>query len=172
MTQQEIITSFHSATQELLRLLSSLDDQKLNEQPFEGSWTAAQVGEHLLKSYSVAETLNGTTKPTERAPDEKLGALREMFLNFGIKMKSPDFILPRNGFIAKKALLDGLQQRLEQLHQVINRKAMVETCLDFELPGSGALTRLEWIGFVAVHTQRHNHQLKKIIEVVGNNPIV
>lgn len=168
MTQQEIITSFQQETRELLRLLFSLEEDELNKVPFEGSWTAAQVGDHLLKSYGVAETINGTTGPTQRAADEKLGPIRELFLNFDIKFESPDFIVPSAGPIAKKALLDGLKEKLEQIQAVISRESMAETCLDFELPGSGTLTRLEWIGFVAVHTRRHNHQLKKIIKFLSS----
>ena len=168
MTQQEIISSFQLSTQEMLGLLSSLGEDQLNKVPFEGSWTAAQVGDHLLKSYGAAETINGTTGPTQRAPDEKLGLIRETFLNFEVKFTSPDFILPSEDPIAKKPLLDGLREKLEQIQQTIEKKTLTETCLDFEFPGSGTLTRLEWIGFVDVHTQRHNRQLKNIIKSLSS----
>lgn len=37
-------------------------------------------------------------------------------------------------------------------------------CLDFELPGTGALTGLEWIHFLSTHTRRHVRQLRNIVE--------
>lgn len=43
-----------SATQ-LLQIFEPLEEVQLNKTPFEGSWTAAHVAEHLLKSNSSIE---------------------------------------------------------------------------------------------------------------------
>ena len=40
------------------------------------------------------------------------------------------------------------------------------TCLDFEMPGIGALTRLEWLWFYVWHTQRHLRQVKNIYAAI------
>ncbi len=85
-----------STTDKLLQTISSFPEEKFNTVPFEGSWTAAQVSDHILKSVSgIQEMLYTTTKPTARQPDEKVGAIKAMFLDFTTKMKSPDFVLPR-----------------------------------------------------------------------------
>jgi hypothetical protein len=39
-------------------------------------------------------------------------------------------------------------------------------CLDFELPGMGMLTRLEWIDFYVFHTRRHIVQLERIHDAI------
>jgi hypothetical protein len=41
------------------------------------------------------------------------------------------------------------------------------TCLDFEMPTVGTLTRIEWLSFAVVHTQRHIWQLKKMAMITG-----
>jgi hypothetical protein len=42
-----------------------------------------------------------------------------------------------------------------------------KTCQGFQLPGSAAFTRAEWIWFAIYHTQRHTRQLKNILEVIN-----
>lgn len=146
--------------------LNRFSDEELNEVPFEGSWTAGQIGEHLIKSAGVAEVVYGRAEATLRAPDEKLPVLR-MFLDFSIKMTSPDFIVPSAGYHDKKEIVERLARVWERFGVAVETLDMNETCLDFEMPMVGLLTRLEWISFQVYHTKRHLNQLKKIYDVVG-----
>ena len=43
--QDKLFYSVDNVTSELLALVSSFSDEELNQIPFEGSWTAAQVGD-------------------------------------------------------------------------------------------------------------------------------
>src|SRR5579859_2252379 len=85
-----------AATKEaLLTVLNKYDENTINIVPFEGSWSGGQVAEHILKSASgILAALEGATKPADRDPEQNVGQLRGIFLNFGIKMKSPGFIIP------------------------------------------------------------------------------
>lgn len=158
-------TELNDTTKELIDMLSSLNPEQLNTVPFQGSWTAGQLGEHLLKSYGIAEILNGKTAPTERPIDERISGIKDLFLNFDIKMQSPEFIIPSDGWIDKEKLISNLKEKIGYvLDYIDNNNDLTRTCLDFELPGSGPLTRTEWIQFMTVHTQRHVHQLKNIIK--------
>lgn len=161
-----ILNEFTDATDELLHLLSSLTEEKLNTPPFENSWTAGQIGDHLYRSYSVMEILNGNVESAHRPPDHKLPEVRKLFLDFSIQMESPKEILPSNKHIEKDMLLDRLQERIELQKDIIRTKDMSKVCLDFEIPEYGPFTRLEWIGFNTVHTQRHVHQLKNVIQEI------
>lgn len=162
--QSEVIIQLRRVTGRLLQMLSSLSPDMLNTVPFDGSWTAGQVGEHLLKSYSVADTLKGTTKPTQRSVDENFQEIKKLFLNYDIKMEAPEFIVPSEDWIDKKKLVSGLKEKVRSIITFAENNNLSPTCLDFELPGYGPLTRLEWLYFVTVHTQRHLHQLDAILE--------
>jgi hypothetical protein len=165
MNHKELSEAFCETTAELVHLLVPLSEEQLNKIPFEGSWTAGQLGHHLLRSYGIAEVLNGRTVVTERPVDEKIKPVKEVFLNFDIKMKTPDFIIPSTGWIEREKLLRGLEDKIKFISDFIdNDHDLTFTCLDFELPGAGALTRSEWIQFMTVHTQRHVHQLKNILK--------
>jgi hypothetical protein len=152
---------------ELLDNLSPLSEQQMNQIPFEGSWTAGQVGHHLLRSYGVGQVIGGRTMPTERPVDEKAAIIGSVFLDFSHKLKSPDFILPSTGHIYKEKLLQGLQSRMNETIAIAGQKDLSLTCTDFEIPGMGAMTGYEWLYFMYCHTQRHIHQLKNIVQTLN-----
>jgi hypothetical protein len=164
--KEEILNRFDKTTGELIGLLTPLSQEQLNTVPFKDSWTAGQVGDHLIQSYDAAAVLNGNTKAADRDPDEKAAEVSKLFLDFTIKMKSPKEILPTNDTINKSDLLSSLKNRIAPLREVIVNKDLTEICLDFAIPGFGEFTRMEWIGFFIVHTQRHIHQLKNIISKI------
>lgn len=156
-----------NSTDELLQLLSSLSEGQLNQVPFEGSWTAGQVGDHLLKSYDAVRMLNGRTAPTQRPADEKVQEIKELFLNFEVKLQSPEFIIPSGEMMNKERLLKDLRERIDGVIGFSRQDDLSETCLGFEFPGSGAITKLEWAHFFNCHTLRHYHQLKNIVDKIS-----
>ena len=99
--KNEITDDLTITFNELLSLLSNLNQKQLNTVPFEGSWTAAQLGDHVYKSCGAIETLNGKLSKTERPIDAKTKEIAELFLNYDIKMKSPAEIEPETTEIAK-----------------------------------------------------------------------
>jgi hypothetical protein len=162
MNKEKLATQVGETGTAVIDELNNFSEEQLNVVPFEGSWTGGQVAEHLLKSAGVVEVVFGRTAPTTgRSPDEKVPTLR-IFLDFSIKMKSPDFILPSDGFHARQPLIDQLQKDWDRLEEAVDRLDLSETCLDFEMPNMGHMTRLEWITFYVYHSKRHLHQLKNI----------
>ncbi len=163
----EVLNRFDAATNKLTEQLSSLNEEQLNIVPFEGSWTAGQLGNHLYKSYNVMDVLKGNVEETHRDPAAKLAEIEKAFKDFTIKMKSPEMVLPTTKHIKKDRLLASLKERIELQKEAIKTMDLSKTCLDAEIPGGGQFTRHEWLGFNTIHTERHNHQLKNIIEIVN-----
>jgi hypothetical protein len=153
----------------LLQIILSFPSEKFNTIPFAGSWTAAQVCDHVLKSVSgVHEMLYSKAEPTTRQAEEKKEAISNMFLDFVTKMKSPEFILPRNEPLDKNQVVSAFEELKSKLTEAINRLDLTQACTVFELPGFGPFTRVEWIWFAVYHTQRHTHQLTNIFEVMSH----
>ena len=161
----ELKTEIKETQTALLQTLAAFNPEQLNTVPFDGSWTAGQVSEHLIKAVS-AGLLYGNTTETERPPDVMVKPLREQFLDFSTKMKSPDFIIPSDGPHDKQELTGQLQKIWEEIAEAASTLDLTKTCLDFELPGAGHLTRLEWLNFMIVHTKRHTHQLNNIYKAL------
>jgi|GEM_PF-105092 len=161
----EISAEFGKTSDELIQLIVSTNEDYFNEIPFEGSWSVAQVGEHLLKSYGLIEALSdGPVKQTERLPEKEIELLKNIFLDFNVKYKSAETLLPTNEPIEKEKLLSGLQKKISQIKEVIQTKDLTETCVGLPFKGIGELTRMEWLHVILYHTQRHIYQMKNILK--------
>ena len=148
-------------------MISSLHEEQLNTIPFKSSWTAGQVAEHLIKSNGgFAKLLFGPVKETERATDELVRGIKEAFLDFTIKMDSPASVLPTESRYKKEDLLNSFEDIKTTIGQAIQTLDLSQTCIDFEIPETGFLTRTEAVWFVIYHTQRHIHQLENIIDKI------
>lgn len=154
---------------DLLQTMAGFSQGQFNKTPFEGSWTAGQVSEHLLKSVEgIPDLMAGHTKPTtERKPDEQVMTIESIFLDFDVRMKSPDFILPSVGPHDRNVFLTGFRTCMDEIAARARTMDLTVTCTDFPFPGIGELTRWEWICFGICHARRHTHQLKNIYRHVS-----
>jgi hypothetical protein len=162
--KNELLKELQQTSDDLFSLLDSFTREQFNKVPFPGSWTAGQVASHLSMSETgVAAVLFGQVRPTmERPVDQHVAGLRETFLNFDIKMQSPDSIIPRADSYEPEALTSAFRRSREKLKTAIEQLDLTETLMDFAFPTLGHLTRLEMINFALVHAIRHTRQIKNI----------
>jgi hypothetical protein len=161
-TPAELLQEFEAVTNKYIDMVAALSQDEINAVPFEGSWTAAQVTEHLCKSdNAMIQALNGPVQPTNRPPDAGVNKLRAIFLDFSTKLPSPEFIIPAAGTHEKESLIDAFKTGREQLGKAIQTLDLSATC---HMPIFGEPTRMELIAFVIFHTQRHTNQVKHISE--------
>ncbi len=167
--KNELLSELDKNSEELFRLLPSFSHETFNTVPFPGSWTAGQVAKHLSMSETgAAGVLFGNTRPTERPADQQVQDIRNIFLNFDTKMKSPPSIDPRNEEYRQEKLIAAFQASRQKIRQAIEELDLTETVIDFEFPKLGFLTRLEMINFAIAHSIRHTRQLKNIAEKVSS----
>jgi hypothetical protein len=158
--KNEIITAIGDAVAQLIDLMSTVEEDKINMVPYEGSWTAPQLLRHVTKSMSgMAEAIHMDAKPTDRNPGERIEGLKNVFLDFSKKMKSPEFIIPEEGIYEKQFAIDDLNKSFNQFKENANNANLNELVEGLPL---GPTTKLEIIYFTLFHTQRHLHQMEKI----------
>ena len=163
MKNEELAKQADQTLTELIELVEAIPTEKFNTVPFKDSWTAGQLTQHMVMSNSgFADLLNGQVKDTERVPDAAVEGIESAFLNFDIKMQSPDFIRPEKKNYDKNGLLAALSRIKADIITSAATLDLSKTCLSFELPVIGYVTRLEAVSFVICHTKRHIHQLKNI----------
>lgn len=161
--QKNIVETF----KKLNEILSEFSESELNIVPYKGSWTAGQTAQHIILACSgYPDLFAGNTEKTTRKPDEKIKEIEALFLNFNIKMDSPDFIKPEIKDYNKNSLTLSLLNIESELLTASENCDLTLTCLDFEVPGFGKFTILEWINFGLVHAQRHTKQLHDIFNYV------
>lgn len=168
--KDELIKAIAATETELMNTLNGFAADQINTIPFKNSWTAGQVVDHVLKSGTGAfEVMHAPCEKTSRAYNEKEEMLKNIFLDFSIKMKSPLEILPTNAALQKDQLVNNVQHLFSKIRNAAATLDLTESCMAFEFPGQGALTRYEWLRFFTFHTQRHTLQLKNILTKLNNN---
>ena len=159
-----LFTSLDETWAELLKLISSANEKALTTIPCKYSWTAAQLIVHVKKSNKgIKQALNMEGKTADRNHDERVPELKKVFLDFDAKYQSPEFIVPEKGYYNKEEIIEGLKKSIEQLQDMRMEKDLSEI---ISLPIFGEVTKLELLHFVLYHTQRHIHQLKKILKAI------
>jgi hypothetical protein len=153
---RELFKSLDNTTSELVQVVSPFSETQINTIPFKGSWTAAQVAEHVTRSNTgIIKSLMTEGKLTGRGPGERVKELKKQFLNFGEKLQSPKFILPTQDIYQKEKVIADLKKSIEQLREISKTVDLSEA---LNHPIFGDITRLELLHFVVYHTQRHIHQ--------------
>jgi hypothetical protein len=163
----EISAELATAKDNLLKVLAGFTPEEFNKVPFQDSWTAGQVAEHVYKSVNgTPGLLNNEDLPTQRDPEQGVPQIRAMFLDFSTKMKSPKYILPSDEPKDKDQLCKLLDENLTGVIDAAKKQDPTLTIKDFEFPGSGPVTRIELLNFISVHVQRHIHQLENICKAL------
>ncbi|MEO5591131.1 MAG: DinB family protein [Chitinophagaceae bacterium] len=160
---KELFVSIDEAAMELMHLMLPLSESQMNAVPFKDSWTAAQLATHVTKSNNgMVQALEMEGKPATRKPDERVKELKDTFLDFSTKLKSPDFIIPESGEYRKELVIGALKKSNDKLKKSAAKANPDEM---ISLPAAfGEITKLELFHFVLYHTKRHIHQLKNIVQ--------
>jgi len=147
-------------TSRFLELISSFDQEDINKLPFENSWTAAQVAEHVTRSnIGIIKSLRQPGKTVSRSIDEGVEELRDLFLNFEKKLQSPQFIQPTRNIYDREWIIANLRTSIAELKETAARVNYHDA---IDHPIFGEITKYELLHFVIYHTQRHIHQVKNI----------
>lgn len=163
--KKELLTAIDESLSQLLQLLSALDEKGLNTVPYPDSWTAGELLRHVTKSTAgIAKAMKQKGQPAQRAEGERIAEIKSTFLDFSLKMKSPEFIVPEKGPYEKEASIQELKAAFTALAANTNETNLSEMVEGLPV---GAMTKLELLHFVLYHTQRHVHQMKKIVAALN-----
>lgn len=161
------LTTFNATGKRLIAVLSDFTEQEWNTIPFEGSWTPAQVADHIRQSMEGAlEAAQDADKTVDREQNEKVPEIQQLFLDFTIKMEAPEFVLPADQPMEKAAMIAAIEQSWNALIKLKETKDLSLVYTAFEFPGFGELTAFEWLAFCEFHTQRHTRQLENISDIL------
>lgn len=158
---KELFASLNERWSELVKLIASTNGESINAVPYKDSWTVAQLATHVAKSNNaIAQGMEMEGKAAEREPDAGEPGLRKMFLDFDAKYKSPEFIVPEKKKYDHDEVIKVLINSIDKLEALRSKAVLVEI---IDLPIFGEVTKLELLYFVLYHTQRHIHQLNKML---------
>ncbi len=153
-----------AAAGDFLFHLQSHDEEILNTSAGENRWSMAQVADHITKSnFSIAKALQVKGTPINRSSTERVEELKNVFLDFDKKFKSPEFILPETKKFKKDELIEKFNASIKEikkqaagteLSEMINHKAF------------GDITKIEILHFILFHLIRHTRQLTNTANLI------
>lgn len=159
-SKKELLTEVDTTAKQLLNLVRTVEENKFNIVPYEGSWTAGQLIRHVSKSTAgIAKALSRKGELAQRNAGEKISLLRDTFMNFSTRLQAPDFIIPEEKIYNKEVSIEELENAFEQFNANANSADVNEIIEGLPM---GTVTKLELIHFIIYHTKRHLHQLEKI----------
>lgn len=146
--------------------VNGLTDDQLNQVVEEGTWSIAQVLEHL---YLIEQLVVDGIQKKLKEEEDKIVKLRPVHLTVdrSIKVQAPPALVPTNNFQTMEQLKNKLSQSRKSLlllldpvnEEVLAKKAMHH-------PVFGELSLVQWISFVGFHEQRHLSQIEEIKELL------
>jgi hypothetical protein len=110
----------------------------------------------------MEKLMYGKTTASLRDPAEKAAQIESIFMNFDSKYSAPEFIDPEFKDYDQQRFIEVFSRLEQNILKAEQNLDLTQICNDFELPGMGPMTRLEWIAFVNFHTLRHINQLEKM----------
>ena len=103
------------------------------------------------------------SKPADRDADERVPELKKTFLDFSLKMKAPYMAVPEEGVYQKQDTLDKLHASLKKFKEAAGTQNLNELVSGLPL---GDITKQEILHFALYHTQRHLHQMQKMVDAL------
>jgi hypothetical protein len=145
---------------EFIAAFALFNDNEVNQIPFAGSWTPAQVASHIILATDGVP--DGTTSASDRPFDAFLPMIRPWWEDLSQKFTSPEPLRPDDKPGSRSEVLNELNRVRGKDLTIIDDEDLTAVCKDFELPTIGYLTRYEWLWFIQMHLNRHTFQLKNI----------
>lgn len=149
-------------TTKLIDRLQLVSDHDFNFKPSAKKWSIAQVVDHICRSnQSIIKALVLEGIEVDRDPAERIGELKEVFLDFTKTYESPSFIVPKKDIYNRQELMNELLHSLRQIHRLMYK---TELNVLINHPAFGDISKLEILHFVLFHTQRHLRQITLLHE--------
>ncbi|MEP7343862.1 MAG: DinB family protein [Gemmatimonadaceae bacterium] len=158
-----------TAREELLAVVRSIDEATLDRVPQDGTWSPAEVLEHLrLVEEGSVKLLE---RRLQRAREQGLGAAEPGASADGdavvlpdTKLAAPDMMRPATA-PSSRSVMEGLQTSRQALRRLL------ETASPFDVSkvtarhlALGELDFYRWIHFIGAHERRHTAQIARILE--------
>ena len=166
---ETLLSDLDRNTDTLIEHILNFDPALFDKQPIDGSWSSAQLTEHIyVLDRLIYNILTGETEPSARAMDEKVAIIQAVMNNRTRTISAPDPIVPLGKVKDQQILITKIIAARKDIHKLIQTTDLSPICLGFIHKGFGPMTRLEWIVFLMVHSERHFHQFQRISNTLHN----
>lgn len=174
MRSEKLIKKFNTKANTWLQELENLDEASLLKNPKPGSWSMAEVYDHIIKvarTYQIPNFKKSIT--TEAVRKKRKNVLGFAIFNIGIRrqvtIKMEDFPakLVEDFTPIKRKKSELLQDFKEFISEVNELKGILKnstTSKKHYHPMFGDISTANWFSLVEIHMRHHDHQKLKLEE--------
>lgn len=151
---------------EIWESVKGLSDEQLNMVVAEGTWTIAQVLEHLYLMEKVAIDSFPDIKKVDEKNPVKIRRVH-LIIDRSQKVDAPEFLVPNKEFqslVTLKEKLQGTRDIIVRKYKTYGEQDLTELAMPH--PVFGSLTLGQWISFIGYHEKRHLTQIEEIKEAL------
>ena len=162
-TKNELILRLQTTTEELLGLISNMDDDTFNRKPENGGWSAAEVAEHLLifdKRLNLV--LESAVHPTDRDITANVAIFTPRVTNREAKLEAPPFLIPSGDRKSVPEITAKIRAERARIISKITESDLSLHSKEYPHRFFGEMTAQEWVIHMDLHTKRHIEQLKEM----------
>lgn len=171
-----VIEMLEENSKRFLTNIENLSETQWNYKPASGSWSVAEVAEHITLSdgllLSIAERSLKSPADNVKASalQGKENAVIERLKDRSQKAKAPESLNPTGKFATRKELIEAFKLTREK---TINYVKTTKDSLKNHVvphPTFGDLTAYQWLVMIPAHANRHVDQLEEV-KALNNFPV-
>lgn len=162
--KQKLLEELRDSTQQFVEALQKVQENSFADKPNEKTWSVAEVAEHvnIVEALSIPLMLGEVQITEGRAIDAKIELIKSGFLDFERKYSAWGPIIPRGEITNKKQLIEQFEAIRQKMNDIIEKEDLSLTVSGFAHPLFGTMTRLEWVYFNMIHSERHIQQVERL----------
>ena len=155
---------YRENTDNFIQSFIGISDELFVKKPNHGSWSIAEVVEHIYRAeFGTTRLFSGdVTLEPDRDSEAKIKEMHDRFLVSDKPLNAFGAVLPTGENNIKSELIEKIQNNREAVIQLMPAHNLDEVCLKFAHPIFGQLTKREWIEFNMIHVLRHMKQIERI----------
>ncbi|MFS0489661.1 DinB family protein [Leadbetterella byssophila] len=154
----------HKIYHDLLQILEDIPDKSWGIRPVEEVWSISEIVEHILLFSHLPP--DEPRAETDRWFDHHVQDLKFFFEDRNKKLACRDCYLPSGQVFQKAVLMNGLEEKMEEIIRYSENSDLTQLCLGEEFTGWGYLTRYEWLCSTSFHVNRHTFQILDVLSEI------
>jgi uncharacterized damage-inducible protein DinB len=157
---REILNHLKNTRQDLLELISAIDEDQLHNKPDEQSWSISQICEHLWinEELFIRAIDAGLRRDDDHIVENKS---LELATDRSKKIDSPAISKPVNNHLSYTQLREKLLQSRQRLSELLNSLEEPDVLHKrfYRHPVFDELSLYQWVELLYLHEQRHIEQI-------------
>lgn len=169
--REVVLQELHATTDGFLKAIAETSDSEWGFKPAPERWSVAETAEHttvVLDSITrllTSRLLQQPLPPRESSPRITDDQIIRLMFDRSKRRDAPATTLPTGRYPSRDAVVSAFTAARNQLAEWVTVTEADLREFGSPHPALGKLDGVQWLLFVAAHTERHTHQIREVREL-------